>query len=123
MPHDKKSAADLRAELRSLRKEKVKPISRMRVGDISAEIERLRGAREETPAVAAVPSAPPKKLKAAAESIKEAKRTEFPVAPAAEMSKKGRAAPKAAAAPEKKKGTKLGKLMKMLDEMSDTDDE
>ena len=118
--HDKKSAAELRAELRALRKENVKPISRMRMGDISAEIERLRAGRETTPAVAAVPSAPPRKLKAAAETIKEAKRSEFPVAPASEMTKKGRAAPKAAPpAPEKKKNGKLEKLMKMLGEMSD----
>jgi hypothetical protein len=125
--HDKKSAADLRAELRALRKEKVKPISRMRMGDISAEIERLRGAREETPAVASVPSAPPRKLKAAAETIKEAKRSEFPVAPASEMTKKGRAAPKAKAAPAaeppKKKESKLAKLMRMMESMSDSEEE
>jgi len=126
MPHDRKSASELRAELRALRKDKVKPVSRMRIGDISAEIERLRGAREETPAVASVPSAPPRKLKAAAETIKEAKRSEFPVAPAAEMSKKGRAAPKAkvAAAPEpKKKSSKLAKLMKMMESMSDSEED
>lgn len=122
--HDKKSAAELRKELRELRKEHVKPVSRMRMGDISNEIEKLRGMREETPAVAAVPSAPPRKLKAAVESVKEAKRSEFPVAPA-EMGAKSKkvVVKKAAAEPEKKKSTKLGKLMKMLEEMSDTEEE
>jgi len=121
--HDKKSAADLRKELRELRKEHVKPVSRMRMGDISAEIQKLRGMREETPAVASVPSAPPRKMKAAVESIKEAKKSEFPVAPA-EMGAQTKkvVVKKAAAEPEKKKSSKLGKLMKMLEEMSDSDE-
>ena len=130
MTHDKKSAAELRKELRELRKEHVKPVSRMRVGDISAEIEKLRMAREETPSVASVPSAPPRKLKAAAESIKQAKAAEFPVAPADSGTKKGMPRKTARKAyedtpSEKKKssGTKA-KLMKMLAAMdSDTDDE
>ena len=125
MPHDKKSAAELRAELRALRKDSVKPVSRMRIADISSEIQRLKGMREETPAPAAVPSAPPRKLKAAAETVKEAKRHEFPVAPADQPSKKGRASMKGAApaAPEKKKSGKLAKLMKLMESMSDTDEE
>lgn len=124
MPHDKKSASELRAELRALRKEKVKPVSRMRVGDISSEIERLRGAREETPAVSAIPSAPPRKLRAAAETVKQAKRSEFPVAPAELGSKSGGATRKVAPAPPaKKKASKLSKLMAMIDEMTDSDDE
>ena len=73
--------ASLRAELRELRKTHVKPVSRMKKGDISVELEKLRGMRETTPAVAAVPSAPPKVLKAAVETIKEAKKKEFPVKP------------------------------------------
>jgi len=78
MPHDLKS---LREELRTLRKEKVKPVSRMKKGDISAEIESMRVAREETPAAAAVPSAPVRKRKAAVESIRQANSMEFPTAP------------------------------------------
>ena len=124
MKGDKKSAAELRKELKELRKEHVKPVSRMRVGDISAEIQKLRAAREETPAVSAVPSAPVRKMKAAVESIKDAKRSEFPVVPAEMGSKTNKVvAKKAPAAPEKKKDTKLGKLMRMLEEMSDSDDE
>lgn len=49
--------------------------------DISAHIEALRCAREETPLPAAVPSAPLNMYKSAAESIKAAKAEEFPVVP------------------------------------------
>jgi hypothetical protein len=122
MPGDKKSASELRKELKELRKEHVRPVSKMRMGDISSEIQRLRGMREETPAVASVPSAPPRKLKAASESIKEAKRSEFPVAPA-DMGVSSKKVSKSVASPEKKKNTKLDKLMKMLDEMSDSESE
>jgi len=117
--HDKKSAAELRAELRALRKEKVKPISRMRVGDISAEIEALKTHREETPAPAATPAGRPRSLAPAVESIKKAKEKEFPVAPASEGTKKGmprktaRKAYEDTPAEKKKDGTKA-KLLKML---------
>lgn len=120
---EKKSAADLRKELRELRKEKVKPVSRMRVGDISAEIEKLRGAREETPAVASMPSAPMKKSKAAVETIKEAKAKEFPVAPASASEKPARADKKAPVAEPKKKNSKLAKLMKLMESFSDTEED
>lgn len=128
MPHDKKSAAELRAELRALRKEHVKPVSRMRMGDISAEIEKLRHARETVPAVEAVPSAPLKKMKAAATSIKEAKRMEFPVAPADADIKKGPATSKKVekkveAPVEKKKISMKDKLAKMLEMISDEESE
>jgi len=119
------SAAELKAELRALRKEKTKPISRMRVSDVSAEIERLRGKREETPAPAATPSSKPKKMAPAVESIKAAKASEFPTAPAdlsVKVAGKGKGKAKAEApAPEKKKGGKLSKLMAMLEGMSDSE--
>lgn len=129
MPRGGKSAAELRAELRALRKDKVKPISKMRIADVSAEIERLRVGREETPAAAAVPSAPLKKSKAAVESIKEAKASGFPVMPD-NGTKKGmprktarkafEKSPAAEAAPaEKKKSSKMAKLLKMLEEETD----
>lgn len=79
---------DMRAELRALRKDSVKPVSRMRLGDVSAEIERLRGLREETPAAAATPSAPHKAQEPAAMSIKHAKEMDFPVRPAASAAPK-----------------------------------
>lgn len=75
------SAAELKAELRALRKEKTKPVSRMKVSDVSAEIERLKGMRAETPAPAATPSSKPKKMAPTVESVKEAKKMEFPTAP------------------------------------------
>ena len=123
--HDKKSTAELRAELRAMRKEAVKPISKMRVGDISAEIERLKKVREETPAAAAVPSSKSKGVKSTVESIKEAKASEFPMKPVM-MSEKApkKAASSAPVAPaEKKKSSKLGKLMKMLEQMSDSEED
>lgn len=52
------SAADLRNELRELRKEHIKPVSKMPKKDVAAEIQRLKVAREETPAVAATKAAP-----------------------------------------------------------------
>lgn len=106
----------LRDELRALRKEKVKPVSRMKKADISAELERLKVARETTPAPAAVPSAPMKKSKAAVESIKEAKAAQFPVAPADAKTKKSVA--KSAPGEEKKKSKKdiLAEMMKMMAE-------
>ena len=49
--------------------------------DISEKFDKLRLKREETPAAAAVPSCPPKKSNPTTETIKEAKKEEFPVAP------------------------------------------
>ena len=102
------SLSELRAELKALRKEHVKPVSRMKKSDVSAEIERMRRAREETPAPAAVPSAPDRKSKAAVENVKKAKAAEFPVAPAK---------PAKAAAPAKKKGMSKAALRALLDTM------
>ena len=118
------SAKELRDELRMLRKEKAKPVSKMRKGDVAAEIEKLKAAREETPAPAAVPSASQKKSVAAVESIKEAKRMEFPVKPSSGLSKSsGKKASAASAPAAEKKKSKLDRLMEMMDTMSDTDDE
>tara|TARA_R110000868_G_C10619398_1_gene742126 strand:- start:146 stop:481 length:336 start_codon:yes stop_codon:yes gene_type:complete len=106
------SAKDLQAELRALRKDHVKPVSRMRVADISAEIQALKGHREETPAVAAVPSAPIKKSRAAVENIKDAVTSEFTMKP--ETSKKGSTGT-AKAASEKKK-SRLARLLEMMED-------
>lgn len=116
------SAAELKAELRSLRKESVKPVSRMRVADIAAEIQKLKGHREETPAVAAVPSAPIKKSKAAVESIKDAKAAEFPMKPdqgitaAPKKGGKGKAPKEVVSTVVEKKKSKLAKLLEMMDD-------
>lgn len=122
--HDeKKSSAELRSELRALRKEHVKPISRMRVGDISAEIQKLKVMREETPAPAAVPSVAPQKYKAAVETVKEAKKAEFPVMPAGKSEAKSEGKAKASKAPkaepEKKKMDKKAMMAKLMAMMED----
>lgn len=120
----------LREELRALRKDSVKPVSRMKKADISSEIQRLKGVREETPISAATVSAPMKKSKAAVETIKEARSKEFPVAPVHSEMKK---APKASGGAGKKvddhsemkaklekKKSKLERLMQLM-EMSDSE--
>ena len=118
----------MQKELRELRKASAahKAVSRMRKSDISAEIQKLKGMREETPAVAAVPSAPLKKSKSAVESVKEAKKMEFPIKPEDKMEKpkpisKRMAVGKSSAASgdADKKKDKMARLMKMLEEMSD----
>jgi hypothetical protein len=63
---------ELRDELRTLRKESVKPISKMKLKDISAEIEKLKVSREETPPVASTTGGGLKQSKKAVESVKEA---------------------------------------------------
>lgn len=114
----------LRDELRKMRKEKVRPVSRMKKADISAELERLKVGREETPAPAAVPSAPLKKSKAAVETVKQAKATEFPVVPEGGKMKAGAAKkdPKPAVA-EKKKSSKKDMMMTLMKMMESDDDE
>lgn len=105
------SLAELRAELKALRKESAehKPISRLRKGDVSNQIEMLKRSREETPAAAAVPSASSRVSKAAVESIKKAKESEFPVKPTRKM--------EPAAAPKKSRPSKA-ELLKMVGELS-----
>jgi hypothetical protein len=123
------TAKEMKDELRQLRKQNMKPVSRMKVADISAEIQKLKGHREETPAPAAVPSAPLMKSMSAVESIKDAKMHQFPVKPnqgvtAAPKGAKVGKAPKdkvsSAVAEEKsseqKKKSKLARLLEMMDE-------
>ena len=126
---DRRDAKTLKEELRALRKAQMKPVSRMRVADISAEIERLRVGREETPPGASISSAPTKVSKSAVESIKAAKASEFPVEPsaAAPKSKKMPAKEKVPVAKVKPAPTgapkKKSKMDRLLEMMSDTDDE
>ena len=113
------SLSELREELKTLRKASLghAPVSRMRKGDISSQIEHLKGMRAETPAAAAVPSVAHKATHSAVETIKEAKHHEFPVAPHAPTKHKRAAAP---AKVEKKasKGMSKAALRAMLDELS-----
>ena len=86
--HAKLSAKDAKNLLREMRKEHVPAVSRMHKRDVLAEIERLKTKRETTPPVAATPAARPKKQSPMVESIKEAKRMEFPVAPESDSGSK-----------------------------------
>ena len=117
----------MRDELRELRKTTgQRPISRMKKEDISREIERLKVGREETPAVAAVPSAPLKKSKSAVQNVKEAKKAEFPVVPEDVKTKKSMGAGKRGGAveggSEKKKMGKKDMMMKLM-AMMESDEE
>jgi hypothetical protein len=75
------SLSEMRAELRELRKSHPDhmPVSKMRKGDVSDMIQRLKAGREETPAVASITSAPAKVYKSAVESVKTARAEEIPV--------------------------------------------
>lgn len=117
------SLAEMRKELRELKKTHERPISRMKKSDISMEIERLRHHREVTAPVASTPSAPAKVMKSSVESVKEAKRKEFPVAPA-DVPKKTAKAPKVTAGKVKdvvSEKVKMSKkdLMAMIAGLSD----
>ena len=74
----------MKDELKQLRKTAAaKPISKMKKSDIAVELEKLRGAREQTPAVVATKSSPSKSMVPKIADVKVAKEKEFPVAPAA----------------------------------------
>lgn len=121
----------MKDELRALRKESMKPVSRMRKQDIASELERLRGKREEVPPVAAtVSAAAPKKMEAKVKDIKRAKELEFPSAPVEEKKKAGKKDSKkavvvggegATGVQTKMKKSKLDRLMDMIDGMSDSE--
>jgi hypothetical protein len=87
------SAKELRDELRKLRKESAthKPVSKMRVMDIAAEIERMKAKREETAPVASTPAdKSAKKMVPKISDLKESKAKEFPVAPSDSKKKVGK---------------------------------
>ena len=73
---------EMRAQLRALRKENLKPVSRMRKADISAELNALGQQLAETPTAGKGSPAAPHQSRSKVETIKEAKAQEFPVAPA-----------------------------------------
>lgn len=114
------SLAEMRKQLREARKETVKPVSRMKKGDVLMELEKLKTKREDTPPVAATTGAAPKKMEAVQSDVKVAKEKGFPAKPV-EMSKakkdKGSAVPKTTVAA--KKMSKMERLMAMVDEMTD----
>jgi len=91
----------MRDELRDLRKQHPEhmPVSKMRKADVSSMIQKLKVHREETPAVALTSPSGPKMYKSAAQSVKTARATEFPLDMHAEAPKAMKA-PKAAAKKE-----------------------
>lgn len=117
----------MKDELRALRKEAVKPVSRMKKADIASELEKLRGMREETPPVASTAGPKPKKMEAKEKDIKVAKEKEYPAAPVEEKKKAAKESKKATvvggsgAVGVETKMSKKDKLLKMLAEMSDSD--
>lgn len=119
------SLKELRDELRNLRKESVKPVSRMKKADIASELQKLRGMREEAPPVSATPSLKPKKQEAKVANIKEAKEKEFPVKPAEESkkksSKKSAVVGGSGAVGVETKMSKKDMLKKMIEDMSDSE--
>ena len=108
------SLKELRDELRRMRKETSKPISKMRKGDVAAEIQRMREMREETAPVAATRGAPAKVSKSAVESVKAAKAAEFPVKPSKAAVKMEKPKPEPKAAPRMSKAV----LRRMVDELT-----
>ena len=122
------SLKEMRDELRALRKDAVKPVSKMRKADIAAEVERLRERREETPPVAATGGAKTKQMAPATESVKKAKEKEFPVKPH-EGTKKGEERKTARKAyenvPKEKSKPKVTKAMlrAMMEGMASESDE
>ena len=114
------SLKEMRDELRSLRKEAVKPVSKLKKGDVLLELEKLRGKRETTAPVAATEGAKPKKMESKIADVKVAKEQGFPSKPVEEVKakkSKGSAVPKTTVAD--KKPSKMDRLMKMMEAMSD----
>ena len=122
------NAKELKDELRKLRKESQKPVSKMRIADVASEIERLKGKREETPPVASTPAEKaPKKMTPKIKDVKEAKENEFPTAPSEGSKKKsgkavvvgGSGAVGETTTKASGKKDKLAKLLAMLDSDSE----
>ena len=119
MSDPKQSLAEMRKQLRELRKDMAKPVSRMKKADIASELEKIRGKREETPPVASTVGAKPKKMEAKIADVKVAKEQGFPTKPVEESKAKKDKGSAVAKAPLKSSKKEL--LMKMLSEMSDSE--
>lgn len=99
---------ELRDELRTLRKESMKPVSKMGCKDISAEIEKLRVSREETPAVASTISSKSRPVKKTPDVVEEVKVSSVAV----KKDKNPVSKPKKTISPEHLAKMKAGKLAK-----------
>ena len=116
--------ADMRAELRALRKETGhRPISKLKKDDVAKELERLREMRETTPPVAATHSEKRRAAEPRSVDIHTSKESEHKVKPAP-AEKKGKPVLGKAAGGQKKSGSaKLEKLLALMENMSDSDEE
>lgn len=107
---------ELRDELRTLRKESIKPVSKMGFKDISAEIERLKVTREETPPVASTTGGSLKKKEAVVEPVEEVQKVKVKsIAVKKESVKekeKEKEKPKKTISPEHLAKMKAGRLLK-----------
>lgn len=117
----------MRDELRALRKESLKPVSRMKKADCAAELEKLRGKREETAPVASVGGEKkPKKMVGSVADVKVAKEREFPTKPVEESKKKSGGKKStvvggSGAVGVESKMSKKDMLRKMIEELSDSE--
>lgn len=105
------SLSDLRKELRDMRKESMKPVSKMKKGDCAMEIEKMKSMRETVPAIATTLSAASKKMAPKKDTVKKMKEAEMPMAPM-------KAAPK-----PKKGGMSKAQMRAMLDELTSDEEE
>ena len=96
-------SADLRAELRELRKKHPDhmSVSKMKMKDVAMAIGKLRSHLESTPSIANDGGKAKKPMKGVVKSVKEAKKEEFPTAPDGdhEVPKSAKKVPKAEKAP------------------------
>lgn len=113
----------MRDELRALRKESVKPVSKMKKADCAMELEKLRGKRETVPPVASTEGAKPKKMEAKITDVKVAKEQGFPTKPVEESkAKKGKGSALPKTTVSDKKPSKMEKLKAMLEAMGSDDE-
>lgn len=120
------SAKEMRDELRALRRATQKPISKMKKSDVSAEIERLKKAREETPLPASTAGTSAKKTAELKPKLTAEYRREFEdvksgnkvMAKADKKEAKVAKAKIASVDAPKKKDSKMERLMAMIDEMT-----
>lgn len=103
---------ELRDELRTLRKESIKPVSKMGFKDISAEIERLKVSREETPPVASTTGGSLKKKEAVVEPVEEVQKVKVKSIAVKKESVKEKEKPKKTISPEHLAKMKAGRLLK-----------
>lgn len=116
------SLKEMRDELRALRKDAVKPVSKLKKGDVLLELEKLRGKRETVPPVASTEASKPKKMESKIDDVKVAKEKGFPSKPVEEAkAKKGKGAAMAKTTVADKKPSKMDRLMKMMEDMSESE--